>query len=245
MPALHGLSDMAKETEHKFLVDNQLWGLVKKDKPANIHQAYIDLTAPGQQVNITEDGRTGHIEFVGPEFSAMFTMPLALAREMRQVLTFSDPQKGTLAAAHGQNIRIRRSSREGGIMEVTWAVKRPTDHVTQKDEFEAEIPATQTLPAAVAVDDILKHMKHDALTKKRYKWTEPDGHVWEVDQFGPPLAPHIDAQVELKEINEAFTVPSFVAREQGRAREITGAHAYSNATMARTGQVPVQNAVYL
>lgn len=230
---------MAKEIEPKFLVDPQRWRPQPNAKPKKIFQNYIDLDAPGQQVRITEDGKVGHITFAGPDYAAQFFMPIGMAQEMRQTLLFSDKDKGVLANAGGQNVRIRFTDQEGKIMKVRWAVKKPTDEPATKDEFEADVPFTEQLTAYDAGMDVLKHLKHFGLRKNRFEERHADGHLWEYDVYQSLDKPLITAEVELQSRDEPYAKPASLGRE------VTGEHGYSNYTLARTGKVPEEKSSVL
>jgi adenylate cyclase len=54
------------------------------------------------------------------------------------------------------------------------------------------------------------------------------GLVWEVDEFGGPLAGLVLAEVELELPDQAVSLPGWIGRE------VTGDARYQNAVLART-----------
>ncbi|MBS1634930.1 MAG: CYTH domain-containing protein [Bacteroidetes bacterium] len=77
---------MAIEIEHKYLVDMNLWKLVKPEKSVDIKQAYL-LTDPDKTIRVRTKGAQGYITIKGravassrPEFE--YEIPLEDAHEL-------------------------------------------------------------------------------------------------------------------------------------------------------------------
>lgn len=77
---------MATETEHKYLVDAELWKHITPDKSAEIKQAYLFSTAE-KTVRVRTAGEKGFITIKGKSVGASrpeyeYEIPLADANEM-------------------------------------------------------------------------------------------------------------------------------------------------------------------
>lgn len=60
---------MPTETEHKYLVNHQLWQQVASDKSVSIKQAYL-LTDPNKTIRIRTSGNSGFITIKGKTIGA-------------------------------------------------------------------------------------------------------------------------------------------------------------------------------
>lgn len=121
-------------------------------------------------------------------------------------------RQGYLMIEPAKTVRVRIKDDHGflTIKGVTTGAKR--------DEFEYEIP----------MDDALELQQNYAiasLTKMRYKIVV-ESKVWEVDEFLDDNAGLVIAEIELKNENESFDLPQWIAKE------VTGDERYYNSYLS-------------
>lgn len=88
-----------------------------------------------------------------------------------------------------------------------------------RDEWEYPIPIND------AIEMLSKLTDSNIIDKTRYIIVH-DGHTWEVDEFHGIHDGLVLAEIELKNENEPFTIPSFIGKE------VTGDAAYYNSTLS-------------
>jgi adenylate cyclase len=127
----------------------------------------------------------------------------------RQGYILDDPEK---------TVRVRATPLKGflTIKGITVGASRP--------EYEYEIPLTEAI-------DLLDQFCKNKISKTRYKIQHND-QLWEVDEFGGDNEGLIVAEVELKDENEHFELPRWVAEE------VTNDHRYYNSNLSK---VPFKN----
>lgn len=122
--------------------------------------------------------------------------------------------EGLLARMARGKVRIRRSARTAWI-----TVKGPKSGIS-RPEFEYAIPVADA-------DQMLADLCNGPLIEKTRYRIPFDDVVWEVDEFGGPLAGLIIAEVELRAHDQPFRLPAWIGRE------VTTDTAYSSASLIR------------
>lgn len=95
------------------------------------------------------------------------------------------------------------------------------NHGCERGEWEYEIPV------ADARDMIARCNLKEVIEKNRY-YVLHDGHTWEIDEFSGRLEGLVLAEIELRSIDETFTLPSFIGKE------VTGDSRYYNSFLSHT-----------
>ena len=135
----------------------------------------------------------------------------ALAAEGRHI------RQGYLMVGPVQ-VRIRRSGEAAYL-----TIKGPRSGIS-RPEFEYEIPADEA-------EAMFALCLHSPIDKTRYE-VENAGHVWEIDVYGGRHAGLVIAEVELDDIDEAFSLPDWIGPE------VSGDRRYSNAVLAGVDAPP-------
>lgn len=121
-------------------------------------------------------------------------------------------RQGYLVIEPAKTIRVRIKGVHGFL-----TIKRVTTGA-KRDEFEYEIPKDDAL-------ELLQNYATASLTKMKYKIVV-ESKVWEVDGFLDDSAGLIIAEIELKNENESFNLPQWIAKE------VTGDERYCNSYLS-------------
>lgn len=108
-------------------------------------------------------------------------------------------EQGYLSKVKERTVRVRLRDNQGFL-----TVKGCTE-VDTRLEFEYEIPQEDAR-------ELLEMCEKPILRKERFI-VPFGGLIWEVDEFAPPLAPLIVAEVELPKSRHDYPLPPFVGEE--------------------------------
>ena len=97
-----------------------------------------------------------------------------------------------------------------------------------KREYATALELEWSMDADVATK-ILEQKHYPVVIKSRYLWTDDDGMVWEIDCFEGDLEGLILAEIELPRFDFKIHLPKWLGIE------ITGAHQWSNSSLAHYG----------
>ncbi len=109
-------------------------------------------------------------------------------------------RQGYLCGNDKTSIRIRTSNSNA------WLNIKSATIGNHRQEFEYEIP----LPDA---DEMLNTLCHHPLIEKTRHFVTYEQHLWEIDEFGGDNAGLIVAEVELKNLEESFSIPDWAGQE--------------------------------
>lgn len=127
-------------------------------------------------------------------------------------------EQGYMMIEQGKTIRVRLAGEQGFL-----TIKGKTTGLS-RPEFEYEIPQTEA-------KELLNHFCLSKILKRRYE-IEHAGHLWEVDEFLGENEGLIVAEIELKDENETFELPTWIAQEVSHDKKYTNAslsiHPYQN-----------------
>ena len=107
--------------------------------------------------------------------------------------------------AHGgpSSVRVRLAGQGHALK--AWLTIKGTGTGLSRPEFEYEIPVAEAR-------EMLSNFCTSLLTKTRYR-VRHDGMVWEVDVFDGHAQGLVLAEVELSDVDQIVTLPSWVGRE--------------------------------
>lgn len=108
-------------------------------------------------------------------------------------------KQGYLNTEKERTVRVRTKGTKGFI-----TIKGKVQSITRQ-EFEYEIPLTEA-------DELLRLCNQPHIEKLRYK-VEFEGTVWEVDVFSGDNEGLVMAEVELKNEQDRFSIPSWIGIE--------------------------------
>ena len=97
-----------------------------------------------------------------------------------------------------------------------------------KREYATALELEWNMDADVAMK-IIDQKHYPVVIKSRYLWTDDDGMVWEIDCFEGGLEGLILAEIELPSFDFKIHLPKWLGTE------ITGAHQWSNSSLAHYG----------
>lgn len=109
-------------------------------------------------------------------------------------------KQGYLSSSPLSSIRIRISDTQA------WLNIKSATIGTHRQEFEYEIPLADA-------DAMLDQLCHKPLIEKVRHFVPHDQHLWEIDEFSGDNQGLIVAEVELSQIGESFTKPSWLGME--------------------------------
>jgi adenylate cyclase len=185
------------EIERKFLVETDRW----REGVTGIRyrQGYLDTTQ-GYRVSVRSTEIV--ITPIVPEAEMRVAIEPAVARELRQCLGISPSEEcfGELSSQLGHTIRFRLAADKGVL-----TIKLPTASTIAKEEFEFPLPTA-------TVEYILDRWCGKSIDKYRYRRQEGD-LLWEIDEFLGENAGLIVAEVELRNVSEAISLPDWVGME--------------------------------
>lgn len=121
--------------------------------------------------------------------------------------------QGYLSTNPDATVRVRLFDHHGFI------TVKSRNHGPERHEWEYEIPEAD----AIEMLDICTCV----LRKVRYRCGR-----WEIDEFGGHLAGLVIAEIELNDVDEVITLPSFVGKE------VTDDPVYYNSMLAAAKQPP-------
>lgn len=114
--------------------------------------------------------------------------------------TYTDYKQGYLSTQKERTVRVRVADNLGYI-----TIKGANQGVT-RSEFEYQIP----LPDAL---HLLTMCIPPIIEKRRYTYTAPDNHTWEIDEFLGANQGLVVAEIELAHPDEEFIRPPWIGCE--------------------------------
>lgn len=130
-------------------------------------------------------------------------------------------RQGYLASGGVNSVRVRIIDDSKARLTVKSAAS-----AVVRQEFEYDVPVEDGL-------ELLALCEGHIIEKVRHLVPAGPGRAWEVDVFAGPLEGLVLAEIELDAADEAFTAPDWLGRE------VTDERCYANASLARSGKVPV------
>lgn len=130
-------------------------------------------------------------------------------------------RQGYLASGGANSVRVRIIDDRKARLTVKSATSSMVRH-----EFEYDVPVEDGL-------ELLGLCEGHVIEKVRHLVPAGPGRAWEVDVFAGSLTGLVLAEIELEAVDETFGRPDWLGRE------VTGERCYANASLARTGKVPV------
>lgn len=125
-------------------------------------------------------------------------------------------QQGYIASGNGRTVRVRIRGDKGYL-----TIKGPSGKAgLARYEWEREIPLADAR-------DLMTLCEPGIIDKHRYLVPQPDGHVWEVDEFHADNEGLVMAELELRCEDEPYHLPPFIGRE------VTGDRRFYNSHMRR------------
>ncbi len=109
-------------------------------------------------------------------------------------------RQGYLSSDEHSSMRVRVAD------DKAWLNIKSATIGTQRQEFEYEIPVSEA-------NEILDSLCHKPLIEKTRYFVTYDKHVWEIDEFAGENQGLIVAEVELDEVGENFSKPSWLGLE--------------------------------
>jgi adenylate cyclase len=109
-------------------------------------------------------------------------------------------RQGYLCGNDKTSIRIRISDTQA------WLNIKSATIGNHRQEFEYEIPLNEA-------NEMLNTLCHQPLIEKTRHFVEHDQHLWEIDEFSGDNAGLVVAEVELKSLDESFSLPDWVSQE--------------------------------
>ena len=126
-------------------------------------------------------------------------------------------KQGYIASGNGRTVRVRIRDSKGYL-----TIKGPSDAKgLGRFEWEKEISAEEA-------EALLSIAEPGIISKSRYLVKGDDGHVWEVDEFYGENEGLTMAEIELKSVDEPFTLPPFIGREVTGDRRFYNSHMRKN-----------------
>lgn len=126
-------------------------------------------------------------------------------------------QQGYIASGNGRTVRVRIRDEKGYL-----TIKGPCGKAgISRYEWEKEIPLEDAR-------DLMTICEPGLIDKHRYLVPQPDGHVWEVDEFHGDNEGLIMAELEMKSEDEAYECPPFIGREVTGDRRFYNSHMRKN-----------------
>jgi CYTH domain-containing protein len=107
--------------------------------------------------------------------------------------------QGYLCRGTGRTVRVRIAGQEAFL-----TIKGPVSGISRA-EFEYPLPLSDAQE--------LLTLCPDALIRKSRSHLLHEGHLWEIDQFEGANAGLIVAEIELKDPEEVFSMPSWLGKE--------------------------------
>ncbi len=118
----------------------------------------------------------------------------------KQVIRSVNYRQGYLCGNDKTSIRIRTSDTNA------WLNIKSATIGNHRQEFEYEIPLTEA-------NEMLDTLCHQPLIEKTRFFVNHDRHLWEIDEFSGDNAGLIVAEVELKSLDENFSLPDWAGQE--------------------------------
>lgn len=118
----------------------------------------------------------------------------------KQIERSSQFRQGYLTSAPTSSVRIRIGDGKA------WINIKSATIGNSRSEYEYEIPLSDAC-------EILSNLCQKPLIEKIRHYITVDHHIWEVDEFEGENKGLIVAEIELKEVNEKFTKPSWIGLE--------------------------------
>jgi len=132
----------------------------------------------------------------------------------RKLATGTHYRQGYLSTVKERTVRVRTIADKGFL-----TIKGISVGAT-RSEYEYDIPVADA-------NAMLDHLCERPLIEKvRYK-INYDNHTWEVDEFEGENQGLIVAEIELRDENEAFTIPQWIGEE------VTGDPRYFNSNLIK------------
>ena len=133
-----------------------------------------------------------------------------------QAYNASRIKQGYICSGRGRTVRVRIRDEKGYL-----TIKGASDPSgMSRYEWEKEIPLNEA-------EELMKLCEPGMIDKTRFL-VKAGAHTFEVDEFYGDNQGLVVAEVELKDINESFEKPNFIAEE------VTGQVKYYNSFLMRT-----------